>query len=193
MNYWLFTVTQKKVDGETLEAEDIFNQRTSDEFWGLGERTPNRRSVRRGDRVVFYVGWPLMFFAATATLASDSFSLSDEQKDLYGHGKAFYRSDYGVELEDIVWKCANCGTENRNHRSHCWHCAVVKGASPPGGLLTSQTLEATTVIERPSICSTCSAPLKEDAKFCPLCAAAVPSNKVPKFERHTNRNSNGNR
>jgi predicted RNA-binding protein len=101
MNYWLFTVTQKKVDGETLEAEDIFNQRISDEFWGLGERTPNRRSIRRGDRVVFYVGWPLMFFAATATLASDSFSLSDEQKDIYGHGKTFYRSDYGVELENI--------------------------------------------------------------------------------------------
>ncbi len=41
MNYWLFTVTQKKVDGETLEAEDIFKQRTSDKFWGLGERAPN--------------------------------------------------------------------------------------------------------------------------------------------------------
>jgi predicted RNA-binding protein len=101
MNYWLFTVTQKKVDGETLEAEDIFKQRSSDMFWGLGERTPNRRSVRRGDRVVFYVGWPLMIFAATATLASDSFSLSDEQKNVYGHGKTFYRADYGVELENI--------------------------------------------------------------------------------------------
>ena len=101
MNYWLFTVTQKKVDGETLEAEDIFKQRTSDKFWGLGERTPNRRSLRRGDRVVFYVGWPLMIFAATATLASDSFSLSNGQKDMYGHGKTFYRVDYGAQLENI--------------------------------------------------------------------------------------------
>ncbi len=82
MNYWLFTVTEKKVDSDTLEAKDIFDQRTSDKFWGLGERTPNRRSIRQGDRVVFYVGWPLMIFAATATLASDSFSLSDEQKDI---------------------------------------------------------------------------------------------------------------
>lgn len=42
-----------------------------------------------------------MTFAATATLAYDSFSLSDEQKDLYGHGKTFYRADYGVHLENI--------------------------------------------------------------------------------------------
>jgi predicted RNA-binding protein len=99
MNYWLFTVTEKKLEG--LEAEDIFNQRISDKFWGLGERTPNRRSLRQGDRIVFYVGWPRMIFAATATLASDSFSLSDEQKAIYGHGKTFYRADYGVQLENI--------------------------------------------------------------------------------------------
>lgn len=101
MNYWLFTVTEKKVDGEWLKAEDIFNQRKSDKFWGLGERTPNRRNIRQGDRIVFYVGWPRIIFAATATLASDSFSLSDEQKDIYGHGKTFYCADYGVKLEKI--------------------------------------------------------------------------------------------
>lgn len=101
MNYWLFTVTEKKVEGETLPAEDIFKQRVSDKFWGLGERTPNRRALRHGDRIVFYVGWPLMIFAATATLASDSFSLSEEQKESYGHGKTFYRADYGVQLENI--------------------------------------------------------------------------------------------
>jgi hypothetical protein len=27
--------------------------------------------------------------------------LSDEQKDIYGHGKTFYRADYGVKLENI--------------------------------------------------------------------------------------------
>jgi len=101
MSYWAFTVTEKKLDDGNLLAEEIFKQRTSDKFWGLGEKTPNRRSLRRGDRIVFYVGWPLMIFAGTATLASDSFSLSDEQKDLYGHGKQFYRADYGVQLENI--------------------------------------------------------------------------------------------
>ncbi len=104
MNYWMFTVTHKKADGEILEAEDILKQRISDKFWGLGERTPNRRYLKQGDRVAFYAGWPPMVFAATATLATSSFTLSDDQKDKYGHGKAFYRPDYGVILEHIeLW------------------------------------------------------------------------------------------
>lgn len=104
MNYWMFTVTRKEVDGEILEAEDILKQRLSDKFWGLGEGTPNRRSVKQGDRVVFYVGIPQMVFAATASLAIDSFALSDEQKDRYGHGISLYRADYGVVLENIdLW------------------------------------------------------------------------------------------
>jgi predicted RNA-binding protein len=105
MNYWMFTVTQRKLDGQILEAEDILKQRLSDKFWGLGERTANRRSLKQGDRVVFYVGVPLMVFAATATLAADSFALSDEQKDAYSHGIPLYRSDYGVLLENIeLWE-----------------------------------------------------------------------------------------
>lgn len=105
MNYWMFTVTRKKVDGEILGAEDILKQRLSDKFWGLGEGTPNRRSLKQGDRVVFYVGIPLMVFAATATLATDSFALSDEQKDKYGHGISLYRAEYGVVLENVeLWE-----------------------------------------------------------------------------------------
>jgi len=105
MNYWIFTVTQKKVNGETLTPSDILNQRLSDAFWGLGDRTPNRRSLVKGDLAVFYVGLPQMAFAAVATLATDSFSLSEEEKESYSHGTELYRSDYGVRLEDIeIWE-----------------------------------------------------------------------------------------
>lgn len=104
MNYWMFTVTQKKVDGELIEPDTILERRLSDKFWGLGERTANRRYLIEGDRVVFYVGIPHMVFAATATLATSSFTLSEEQKNEYSHGKALYRSDYGVVLENIdLW------------------------------------------------------------------------------------------
>jgi hypothetical protein len=104
MNHWIFTVTQHKVDGELFTADEILNQRVSDQFWGLGEKTPNRRSLQKGDRVVFYVGLPRKVFAASATLASDSFELTNGQRDKYGHGKKFYISDYGVLLADIqVW------------------------------------------------------------------------------------------
>lgn len=104
MNYWFFTVTKKNVNGVILESEDILKQRLTDRFWGLGERTPNRRSLKQGDRIIFYIGLPFMAFAATATLATDSFTLSDEQKDQYGHGMELYRADYGVILENIeLW------------------------------------------------------------------------------------------
>jgi hypothetical protein len=89
----------KKAEG--LEAEDIFRQRMLDRFWGLGERTSNRRSLRTGDRVVFYVGWPTMTFAGSAVLASESFPLTDAQKEEYSHGIPFYRADFGVRLNDI--------------------------------------------------------------------------------------------
>ena len=104
MNNWIFIVTQHKIDGELLTAEAILTQRVNDLFWGLGEKTPNRRALKKGDRVVFYVGLPQKVFAATATLASDSFQLSDKQKVEFGHGKKFYLSDYGVMLSDTqVW------------------------------------------------------------------------------------------
>lgn len=104
MNYWIFIVTQHKVDGELFAADDILKQRVSDQFWGLGEKTPNRRSLQKGDQVVFYVGLPRKVFAASATLSSDSFELSKNQKEKYGHGKKFYISDFGVQLGDIqVW------------------------------------------------------------------------------------------
>lgn len=101
MNYWLFMVTQQKTDDGLFSADEILEQRLSDRFWGLGEKTPNRRNVKKGDKVVFYVGIPSTIFAASATLASESFSLSEEQKREFGHGKTLYQTDYGVMLENI--------------------------------------------------------------------------------------------
>lgn len=72
-----------------------------DKFWGLGQRTPNRKHLQAGDKVVFYVGRPYTVFAGTATLSSPSFALSAEQKGDYGHDLSFYQPEYGVFLDDI--------------------------------------------------------------------------------------------
>ncbi len=105
MKHWFFTTTYKKIDGEVIAAEEILKQRLADAFWGLGERTPNRRYLQKGDQVVFYLGLPAMAFTASATLASDSFALSEEQKIKYSHGKKVYEADYGVILEDLrLWE-----------------------------------------------------------------------------------------
>ncbi len=100
----MFIVTQKKAHGGILAPDEVLRQRLADKFWGLGERTPNRRSLQKSDRVVFYVGTPFAIFAASATLATSSFPLSEEQKAKYAHGKAIYRNDYGVVLDEIqLW------------------------------------------------------------------------------------------
>jgi hypothetical protein len=101
MNYWIFTVTTHKVDGETLTGDEIFRQRMADKFWGLGEKTPNRSSLRKADQVVYYVGLPAKVFAGCAVQGSDSWKLSEEQRERVSHGKKFYRAEYGVQLEQI--------------------------------------------------------------------------------------------
>src|SRR5687767_4380003 len=103
MNYWLFTVTQKKTESGLLSPDEVLKLRMADRFWGLGEKTPNRRHLKKGDKVVFYVGIPFVTFAALATLTSDSFPMSEDLKSKYDHGKPFYRPDYGVTLDEIQY------------------------------------------------------------------------------------------
>ena len=104
MNCWIFTVTSHKSDGREFTAEEVLKQRIEDEFWGLGEKTPNRKNVGQGDKIVFYVGNPVKSFAASTTLATAAFKLSKEQQDTLSHGTQYYRAPYGVRLQDIrVW------------------------------------------------------------------------------------------
>jgi hypothetical protein len=105
MNFWIFVVTAHSVNGETWTADQVLQQRMQDKFWGLGERTPNRRSIQKGDQVVFYVGLPRKVFAASATILKASFQLSEEEKERLSHGTKFFRADYGVLLENVqMWE-----------------------------------------------------------------------------------------
>lgn len=102
MANWIFVATNHP--SEELSGRQILQQRVADSFWGLGEKTPNRKTLRQGDRILFYVGSPECVFAANATLATDSFSLTPAQKEEFGHGRQFFRADYGVMLENAsIW------------------------------------------------------------------------------------------
>ena len=108
MNYWIFCVTNQKAEGEIFSPDTVLNQRLADHFWGLGLKTPNRTKLNKGDEVVFYKGIPSMTIAASATLASNSFKLSEDQKDEFGHGKVFYKPEFGVLLENVhLWDYAH--------------------------------------------------------------------------------------
>lgn len=98
MNYWIFTVTDHDEYG--LTSQDVLTQRLNDAFWGLGERTANRNSLEKGDRVVFYMGTPIKSFAATATLTTAAFKLTESQQSELSHNLEFYRAPFGVRLEN---------------------------------------------------------------------------------------------
>jgi len=106
MNYWILIVTNKKIGNELHTAREIFEQRMLDKFWGLGERTPNRNSLRKGDKVVFYLGTPEKIFAGTAILTSNVYKpTSEESIGLSHNNNPLFDYDYGVQLDDInVWE-----------------------------------------------------------------------------------------
>jgi predicted RNA-binding protein len=104
MSDWIFCVTAHKEVGIS-DPEDVLKQRFNDQFWGLGEKTPNRRALKAGDRVVFYLGIPHRTFGASAVLASDSFALSPQQREELSHGIDFYRAPFGVRLSEVkIWE-----------------------------------------------------------------------------------------
>lgn len=104
MSYWIFCATAHREVGIS-DPEDLLKQRFSDHFWGLGEKTPNRRALKAGDRVIFYLGVPHRTFGASAVLASDSFALSPKEKEDLSHGMDFYRAPYGVRLSEVnTWE-----------------------------------------------------------------------------------------
>ena len=37
MKYWIFTVTKHKLETESYTADDVYNQRMEDKFWGAGQ------------------------------------------------------------------------------------------------------------------------------------------------------------
>lgn len=98
---WVFVVTAQKIGGKLYSPHDILNLRFKDRFWGLGESTPNRKLVKKGDQVVFYLGIPIKSFTAGAVLASDAFQLDASQKQKYSHDLEYFTADYGVLLEDL--------------------------------------------------------------------------------------------
>jgi hypothetical protein len=104
MSHWIFCATAHRDEGISDPLE-IIERRFRDQFWGLGKKTPNRRALKAGDKVIFYLGVPHRAFAASATLASDSFAVSPAEREQLSHGIDFYRAEYGVRLSDTqLWE-----------------------------------------------------------------------------------------
>jgi len=102
MNYWIFNTKNQKANNITLTGREIYVTRMRDQFWGLGERTPNRNAINPGDHIIFYLGNPDKVFAGTATAATPSYQLSPQEQEKMSHDSPVYNTEYGLKLADIV-------------------------------------------------------------------------------------------
>lgn len=101
-NYWIFVVQDTKIGTKEMKGIEIYEQRMSDAFWGIGERTANRTKLERGDKVVFYLGGREGHtFLGTCTLHSKSYKLKEEEREKLSHDSPFFRPNYGAKLKDI--------------------------------------------------------------------------------------------
>jgi MoxR-like ATPase len=101
INYWIFIVSdQPKLK---ISAEEIYQTRMKDKFWGLNEHTPFRKRLKKGDLVIFCHG--AKKFLGTAKLETNCFEPSDEQKIEFSHDNDFYKPNFGVMLSGVdIWQ-----------------------------------------------------------------------------------------
>lgn len=107
-NYWIFVVTDQRIGNEEMMGKDIFNKCIEDKFWGIGERTPNRKRLKKGDMVTFYLGGREgQKFLGSCKLDSRPIlvsQLNEKERKRLNRPSPFFDAEYGVYLSDVeVW------------------------------------------------------------------------------------------
>ncbi len=104
-NKWVFVVVDHRTDDKIIKAIDVLKDRVKEKFWSLNKNSGNFNRIRKGDKVIFYMGGrngqKLM---GRCTLASEPYPLTSEQKkQIKGYPSSMF--SHSVSLEDIkMWK-----------------------------------------------------------------------------------------
>lgn len=104
-NKWIFVVVDHRTDDKIIKAIDVLRDRVKEKFWSLNKNSGNFNRIRKGDKVIFYMGGrdgqKLM---GRCTLASEPYPLTPEQKrQIEGYPSSMF--SHSVSLEDIkMWK-----------------------------------------------------------------------------------------
>jgi len=103
--YFVFIVNDAQGVSQRLSARKIYDQLMQIQVWGIGERTPYRKDLRKGSRVVFYqAGKGGQRFIGTATIASE-LRLMSAQRAAERRALGIEPAKYDLDLMDIeVWK-----------------------------------------------------------------------------------------
>lgn len=100
MNYYVFQVADQSKYGKQRKAQEVFDFLVKERSaWGFGHRTPNRKAIKDGDKVVFYLtGLNNQVFVGAATLVSGAYI------DKTGKSKEWYLDSktLRIDLKDVV-------------------------------------------------------------------------------------------
>jgi len=103
--YFVFIVNEGQGVQGKLPARQIYERLMRLGVWGIGERTPYRKELRKGSRVVFYqAGKGGQRFIGTATIASELRPMSDDRASAR-RTVGIEPARYDLDLADIdIWK-----------------------------------------------------------------------------------------
>jgi len=103
--YFVFIVNEGQGVHGKLPAREIYGRLMRLRAWGIGERTPYRKELRKGSRVVFYqAGKGGQKFIGTATIASELRPMSDDRAAAR-RAVGIEPARYDLDLTDIdIWK-----------------------------------------------------------------------------------------
>ena len=101
MNYYIFNVSDQQNYATKRTAQETFNQLVRDnKIWGFGLNTANRKAIKAGDKVIFYLtGSKNQVFVVAATLDSGAYDDSSElSNQLFLHPEETLR----IDLKDVI-------------------------------------------------------------------------------------------
>ena len=103
--YFVFIVNDAQGVSQRLSARKIYDQLMKIQAWGIGERTPYRKDLRKGSRIVFYqAGKGGQRFIGTATIASE-LRLMSAQRATERRALGIEPAKYDLDLTNIeIWK-----------------------------------------------------------------------------------------
>ena len=99
--YFVFIVNDAQGTHGRMSAREIYDQLMKLQGWGIGQRTPYRKDLRDGSRVVFYqAGKGGQRFIGTATIASE-LCLMSEARAVERRAVGIVPAKYDLDLTDI--------------------------------------------------------------------------------------------
>lgn len=103
--YFIFVIKDHIEGKKIIPASEVLFNRVKYGFWSLSSKNPCFKSIKLGDKVIFYLaGKEGGKFGGFCTLASEAYPISEVEKKI-AKGRPSSLMDYVVDLKEIkVWE-----------------------------------------------------------------------------------------